>query len=152
MWPFGKRRRHTGDAAAGRPPLAGVVTVGGREWHVREEKRSQGEVAQQLLILNASDGGGAEMHIRSLPGREATALEDVEALALHPTTRWFDDASGARWEARLVQSDAPPGKLVKFVSWAEGVHEAPDPFPQGLGSVSDEDLRATLEALRARRR
>jgi hypothetical protein len=143
---FFRRRK---DPPAEPPPrtlLTGTVTVAGRGWIVREEKR-QGP-RTQILILNAVDAPSSEMHIRPDPGNEARALEDVEPLALTPTYRWFEDEVGHRWEARIGLPDPPTATLIKLICWGVGVFEGPYPFDNGLGVRTDAELVALLEDLR----
>ena len=136
-----------GAPAMPRPMLKGVVTVGGREWTVTEEKR-QGP-RPQILILRANDAATSEMHVRPAPGSEANSLEDVEPLAADPTSRWLTDAQGLRWEIRLVVPDPPTCYLVKFISWQRGVFEGAYPFSTGLGLRTDEELSRLLADFRA---
>ena len=129
--------------------IQGVVTVAGREWTVREEKR-QGAQAQaaQLLILEAVDGSKSEMHVRPAPGREASTLDDVEPLAFEPLYRWVTDTDGTRWEVRLVVPDPPVRQLVKFICWGSGVFEGAYPYADGLGLRTDSELRDLLADLK----
>jgi len=141
------RKRKAPDQAP-RVPLSGTVTVGGRGWTVREEKR-QGP-RPQILILNAVDDPASEMHIRPDPGNEARALEDIEPLALTPTYRWFEDLKGNRWEARIVLPDPPTSTLIKLICWGVGVFEGTYPFGNGLGLRTDDELVTLLNDLRDR--
>ncbi len=129
--------------------IHGVVTVAGREWTVREEKR-QGAQAQaaQLLILEAVDGSESEMHVRPGPGREASTLGEVEPLAYEPLYRWVTDADGRRWEVRMVVPDPPVRHLVKFICWGTGVFEGAYPHDGGLGLRTDTELRDLLADLK----
>jgi hypothetical protein len=140
------RTPESGAPAMPRPMLKGVVSVGGREWTVTEEKR-QGP-RPQILILRANDAPTSEMHVRPIPGSEAKSLEEVELLAADPTSRWLTDAQGLRWEIRLVVPDPPTCYLVKFISWQSGVFEGAYPFSTGLGHRTDDDLRRLLADLR----
>ena len=89
------------------------------------------------------------MHIRSSPGTEAAALEDVEPLAADPAYRWFADSDGVRWETRMVVPDPPTRMLVKFIAWGVGVYEGPYPFTNGLGLRTDAELNELLLALKS---
>lgn len=80
---------------------------------------------------------------------EAKALEDVEPLARNPTYRWFRQ-DAMRWEVRIVSSDRPPGRRIKFVSWTAGVFEGDYDFPDGLGLRTDEELGRLLGELKRR--
>lgn len=130
-----------------RPPITGTISVGGRPWTVREEKR-QGP-RTQILILSAEDGSESEMHIRPNPGNEAHTLEDVEPLAFYPLYRWFTAGDDKRWEARILLSEDTGTELIKFISWGIGVYEGRYPFNDGLGLRSDDELRDLLVKLRA---
>lgn len=145
---FRKRKKTPDPQHAPRIPLAGTVTVGGRTWTVREEKR-QGP-RPQILILKAVDAPSSEMHVRPDPGNEARALEDVEPLAMSPTYRWFEDGKGHRWEARIVLPDPPTTTLIKLICWGVGVFEGIYPFPDGLGVRSDRELVDLLDTFRDR--
>ena len=130
-----------------RPPLEGVVTIAGREWRVREERR-QGPFAQ-MLVLSALDGAGSEMHLRPAPGSEANHLEDAAALGENPAYRWLDDEQGIPWEARVVTPD-PPGEVqIKFIGRTKPVvFEGPYGYEGGLGIRTDAELRQVLRRLR----
>jgi hypothetical protein len=88
------------------------------------------------------------MHLRVPEADPVLTIEDLEARALDPTDRWFTDAENRRWEARLVFPDPPDRRLVKFICWEVGVYEGEWPFPGGLGSRRDEQLRRLLAELR----
>jgi len=147
---FGFIRRLLGrgsrQAAAPRALLSGTVRVAEREWSVREERRAG--AWPQLLIL--SDGErGMELHLRIQEGQEVGALEGLAARAEDPTAVWFSAANGARWEARIVWSDAPDGKRLKFLCWPGEVCEIDYPFEHGLGRCTDVQLREALEFARS---
>ena len=135
------------EAPTPRPALEGVVTIAGRDWRVREEKR-QGPY-KQMLVLTAVGGAGSEMVLRPPPGSEANHLEDVAALAESPTYRWFDDEEGVPWEARLVTPDPPSGLLIKLIGRERPVvFEGPYGHEGGLGLRTDAELRLALLRLR----
>lgn len=147
---FGFLKRHLGrrrEPPKPRPLLAGSVRLGDREWRVREERR-QGPFPQ-LFVLEDPAAPASEMHVRVPETDPVLSLEDLEARAPDPSDRWFADAEGRRWEARLVLPDPPDRRLVKFICWEVGVYEGDWPFPEGLGLRSDDDLRRRLEELRA---
>jgi hypothetical protein len=129
--------------------LTGVVQTGGHEWQVREEKR-QGP-RSQIFLLTAVDAPQCEMHIRPMPGREAMSIEEVQRLAADPSSRWFLDGLGERWQARLVihtEAGGPEVSLAKFISARGEVYEGAYPFPDGLGVRTDAELRELLTVVR----
>lgn len=130
-----------------RPLLAGDLRVGDRQWQVREERR-QGPFPQ-LFVLSDPATPASEMHVRVPETDPVLSLEELEPRALDPTYRWFADAEGRRWEARLVVPDPPRRRLVKFICWEVGVYEGPWPGDAGLGPPSDDALRRHLAELRA---
>jgi len=126
--------------------LNGTVNIGGHEWNVKEEKR--GGPQTQLLSLTAIDSHEACMQIRLGAAQEARTLEEVELYAADPAIRWFTDAAGHRWEARIVVQSDPKGfdrQLVKFISDSRIVREGEYGLAGGLGLRSDEELRTLLE-------
>jgi len=136
---------------AKRPLLRGEIEVCGRTWQVREEKR-QGP-RPQIFILTDGDAPQNEMHIRPLPGQEASSLDEVSIMSAEPDTRVFFDEGGARWEARIVvaSTDAGDRRLVKLLTYEAGgqVYEEPYPFADGLGLRTEDQLRELLAGARA---
>jgi len=128
--------------------LSGTVDIDGSTWEVTEERRAGPQ--SQLFTLRMRGAPNSSMQVRPFPGQTVTSLEEVEALAADPAVRWFCDAAGIRWEARLVvhsEPDAPDVQLVKFISQKLQVHELPYPFLDGLGRRSDEELTSMLSEI-----
>ncbi len=124
--------------------LNGTVHLGDIDWDVHEEKRAGPQA--QLFVLTAADSSGT-MHVRSLPGASVTKLEEVALLAADPEIRWFNDADGAEWEARLVlhsEPNAVDSWRVKFIS-ARDVLEGLYRFKDGLGRRTADELRELLK-------
>lgn len=129
--------------------VTGIVQTGGHKWQVREEKR-QGP-RRQIFILKAVDAPQCEMHIRPLPGSEAMSIEEVQRLAVDPSTRWFLDGLGERWQTRMVIHAEAGGHevlLAKFISTRGEVYEGTYPYPDGLGVRTDAELRELLTAVK----
>lgn len=125
--------------------LTGSVEIQGNTWEVTEEKRAGPQ--SQLFSLVMAGSPHSRMHVRPLPGQTVSTLDEVAALATDPAVRWFVDAQGVGWEARLVVHSEPKRAdvmLVKFISAKLAVHEGPYPFKDGLGARSDDDLRNLL--------
>ncbi len=124
--------------------LRGAVKVGGVDWQVREEKR--GGEQSQILILERDDGR-MTMHVRPLPGTEASTLDQVAELATDPTYRFLVDEEDRRWEARILVTSEPgeqPRQLIKFISGTD-VYESSYPIDKGLGIVTDAELLGILK-------
>jgi hypothetical protein len=135
---------------AKRPLLRGEIDACGRTWQVREERR-QGP-RPQIFILTDADVPQNEMHVRPLPGQEASSLDDVRLKSADPDTRVFFDEAGGRWEARIVVASTEAGdqRLVKLLTYQGGgqVFEEPYPFVDGLGLRTEDQLRELLAGAR----
>jgi hypothetical protein len=131
---------------AARAPISGSIQIGDREWQVREERRAG--PWPQLLVLTAADAATSEMHVRLPEGDQVAELDEVAPRAASPACRWFVDAEGARWEIRLVLSDSPGRRFVKFIRWPDDVYEDEYLFDDGLGFRSDAELQDLLRKLR----
>ena len=128
--------------------LTGFVEIGGHRWLAREERRHGPR--SQIFILTAEQTPGCEMHVRPMPDTAVQSLEEVQVSAANATVRWFVDADGVRWEARLVVHTNERGMdehLVKFISGRREVHEGPYEHRDGLGVRTDEELVALLKAV-----
>ena len=139
-----------GATQAKRPLLRGEIDMCGRTWQVREERR-QGP-RPQIFILTDADAPQNEMHVRPLPGQEASSLDDVRLKSADPDTRVFFDEAGARWEARMVGTSTEAGdqRLIKLLTYQGGgqVFEEPYPFVDGLGLRNEDQLRELLAGAR----
>ncbi len=77
-----------------------------------------------------------------------TTMEEVESSCDDPLSRTFADASGVRWETRMVVSSGAPGEtpLIKIYSYqAAEVFEVPYEFADGLGLRTNAELMTLLE-------
>jgi len=129
--------------------LSGTVEIEGNTWEVTEEKRAGPQ--NQLFSLVMSESPHSKMHVRPQPGQTVSTLDEVAVLATDPAIRWFADSEGVEWEARLVVHSEPNSAdvlLVKFISERFAVHEGPYHFKDGLGALTNDDLRSLLEGAR----
>ena len=128
--------------------LTGTIVKNGQEWDVLEERR--GGPLSQLFTLTSTQTPTSGMQIRLGSGQEVSSLEEVALYATDPAVRWFVDANGLRWEARLVvhsEPDGPDKQLVKFIADDQNVREGLYDFTDGLGNRNDEELSELVSSL-----